>query len=102
MPRPKLRSGITRLGRFAATAVLALLGPAACGQGVAKPITYPARVLIVRHAEKPDDVLSLHLSEAGKKRAEALPQLFEKSDARPEPFPTPDFLFAARNTKNSR
>jgi hypothetical protein len=77
-------------------------GPAACGQGVAKPRTYPARVLLIRHAEKPDDVLSTHLSEAGVKRAEALPKLFEKTDDRPEPFPKPDFLIAARNTKNSR
>jgi hypothetical protein len=79
-----------------------LCGPAACGQGVNRSPTYPARVLIIRHAEKPNDGLSVHLSEDGKKRAEMLPKLFEKSDDRPVPFPKPDFLIATRNTKNSQ
>jgi hypothetical protein len=78
-----------------------LCGPAACGQGVVKSPTYPARVLIIRHAEKPNDVLSVHLSEDGKKRAEALSKLFETSDDRPEPFPKPDIILAASDTKNS-
>ncbi len=63
-------------------------------------LTFPARVLIIRHAEKPDDD-SVDLSDQGKKRAEALPGLFQKSDTRPEPFPTPDFIFATKNSKHS-
>jgi hypothetical protein len=94
---------MTRSIRLLAIAVAACFcGPVACGQNVSKPRTYPARVLLIRHAEKPDDILSTHLSEAGVKRAEALPKLFEKSDDRPEPFPKPDFLIATRNTKNSQ
>jgi len=61
--------------------------------------TYPAHVLIIRHAEKPAD--GQGLSPEGKARAAALPKLFMKSDTRPEPFPTPDFIFAAENSKES-
>ena len=45
--------------------------------------------------------MKVGLNEKGRERAEALRQLFEKSDARPEPFPVPDFLFAGANTKKS-
>jgi len=62
----------------------------------------PARVLIIRHAEKPpDQANSIHLAPEGKKRAEALYQLFEASAKRPDPFPKPDFIFAARNSSQS-
>jgi hypothetical protein len=96
-------SATTRISQRLVVVVTACLcGPVACGQGVVKSPNYPARVLIIRHAEKTNDVLSVHLSEDGKKRAEALPKLFEKSDDRPEPFPKADFLIATRNTKNSQ
>src|SRR5262249_10882497 len=40
--------------------------------------TFPARVLIIRHAEKPpDEAMSADLSAAGKERAAALPGLFK-------------------------
>jgi hypothetical protein len=68
----------------------------ACGQGLAQP----AQVLIIRHAEKPDDDSS-HLSPEGQKRAAALPQLFLKTPERPNPFPKPDFIFATKKSKNS-
>ena len=64
--------------------------------------TYRKQVLIIRHAEKPpDEAQSVHLSEQGEKRAKALPQLFEKSANRPDPFSTPDFIFATHNTEDS-
>jgi broad specificity phosphatase PhoE len=93
---------MTRPARHVAIVVVTCLcGPIACAQGVAKPRTYPARVLIIRHAEKSNDALSKHLNEAGKERAAALPKLFEKSDDRPGPFPKPDYILAARNSANS-
>lgn len=78
--------------------VLALAGaPRAAADG--KP---PATVLLIRHGEKPPDTeMSVHLSADGKRRADALPKLFEKSESRPDPFPKPAFLFATENSKNS-
>jgi hypothetical protein len=61
--------------------------------------TYPAHILIIRHAEKPVD--GAGLSPEGKARAAALPKLFMKSDDRPNPYPTPDFIFAATTTTES-
>jgi broad specificity phosphatase PhoE len=65
-----------------------------------KPLVRPKAILLIRHAEKPagDDV---HLSPEGKKRAETLPDLFQKSADRPDPFPTPDFIFATKPSKHS-
>ena len=67
------------------------------------PTTYPKAVLLIRHAEKPPDAeMSIHLNEQGKKRAEALHQLFEKSNARSAPLPKPDFLIAPKASNKSR
>jgi hypothetical protein len=63
--------------------------------------TYPKQVLLIRHAEKLPDKSSSALSPEGVKRADALPGLFEVSEKRPTPFPTPDFIFAMANEKNS-
>ena len=64
---------------------------------------WPATILIIRHAEKPpDESPSTELSPEGKERAKALHQLFEATDKRPNPFPRPDFIFAARNSKQSQ
>ncbi|VTR93928.1 Uncharacterized protein OS=Ralstonia solanacearum (strain GMI1000) GN=RSc3377 PE=4 SV=1 [Gemmata massiliana] len=68
--------------------------------GCAKP-TYPARVIIIRHAEKPGDENERGLSAVGKKRADALTELFQKSDSRPNPLPAPDFIFASSASKRS-
>ena len=63
----------------------------------------PQTILIIRHGEKPaDEAASDGLTAKGDERARELFRLFEKSASRPEPFPTPDFIFAARATKNSR
>jgi phosphohistidine phosphatase SixA len=77
--------------RFRMVVVAAL---AVCGAASAQP----REVLIIRHAEKPDDD-SIHLSPEGQKRAEALPRLFDSS--RPAPFPKPDYVFATKPSAHS-
>jgi hypothetical protein len=79
-------------------AALAALG---CPAGSAPKKTFPRQVLLIRHAEKPGDGGDAGLSAAGRKRAEALPELFRKSDSRPDPFPAPDYIFAAAASKRS-
>lgn len=64
-------------------------------------VSRPKTVLIVRHAEKPADATDPGLSAEGKKRADALPDLFRKTAGRPDPFPTPDFVITAKASKNS-
>jgi broad specificity phosphatase PhoE len=61
----------------------------------------PRQVMLIRHAEKPADDDSIHLSAEGQRRAEALSKLFERSRDRPDPFPKPDFIFATRPSKHS-
>ena len=81
--------------------VLLALASGACTPAPGDGATsYPARVLIIRHAEKP--AVGEGLTEAGEQRAEALPRLFKKTPGRPEPLPTPDFIIAASDTKRSR
>lgn len=65
----------------------------------AEPKTHPKTILIIRHAEKPQ--AGPDLSPEGAKRAEALPDLFKKSATRPNPFPTPGFIFAAEDSEMS-
>src|SRR5262245_52798535 len=80
--------------------VLAVLTASALGRDDAPK--YPARILLIRHAEKPPPKEgSVHINEAGKERAEALEKLFETSKKRPEPFAKPDFLFAAKDSTSS-
>ncbi|WP_439632202.1 histidine phosphatase family protein [Gemmata sp.] len=94
------RFGLSRLVPVAAAVALAAAG---CAPRHAEgPRTHPRQVLIIRHAEKPPDrANSTDLSAEGTARAEALHALFERSDARPEPFAAPDFIFAARNSGKS-
>ena len=72
-----------------------------CAHEATPPFVRPKTILIIRHAEKPDDDADIHLSPAGKARADALPNLFKKSAARPDPFPAPDFIFASKASKHS-
>jgi len=68
----------------------------------AKDQMFPRQVLLLRHAEKPpDEAMAVGLSDQGKLRAEALPNLLVKSNGRPTPFPKPDLIFATKNSKHS-
>lgn len=95
---------------LAATTISAMLAASTPGTSYAQKHkdrseesdSYPAHVLIVRHAEKPPDSSpSVDLDSVGRSRAKALVQLFTKSARRPDPFPKPDFIFATRDTKRS-
>jgi hypothetical protein len=55
----------------------------------------PRQIVILRHAEKPDDIGDPHLSPAGTQRATMLATLI------PQRFPNPDFLFATAPSKES-
>jgi hypothetical protein len=72
-----------------------------CAHEATPPFVRPKAILLIRHAEKPADAADIHLGPEGKKRAHALPDLFKKSDTRPDPFPTPDFIIATKASKHS-
>jgi hypothetical protein len=61
----------------------------------------PGQILIIRHAEKPADDNDIHLSAIGKKRADALPSLFQKSGDRSDPLPKPNCIFATKQSRRS-
>jgi hypothetical protein len=67
-----------------------------------KTTKYPRHILLIRHAEKTGAKEDVHLSKKGQERAAVLDQLFVVSKDRPEPFPAPDFLFAASHHKDSQ
>jgi hypothetical protein len=101
MPLPR------RVGRFAAWAVVlaavALFrAPVPAEGGAGQDHAYPQTVLLIRHAEKTGDKTDVHLSGRGKERAEVLDRLFVASKERPDPFPKPDFIFAACHHKDSQ
>jgi hypothetical protein len=86
---------------------LAWLGPDAASaraqpQKAQKGQTFPHAVLIIRHAEKPVDNDSISLTPEGRERAAALARLFKPSASRAAPFPTPNIIFAARDSKRSQ
>src|SRR5262245_36897662 len=78
-----------------------LLVTLAAGSFAADPVTRPEAVLVIRHAEKPEDEGDIQLSPQGKKRAGTLANLLRKSAGRPNPLPTADFIFAAKRSKHS-
>jgi hypothetical protein len=86
---------------------LALLGLAGAwadepGAGAKSSTRFPRHILLIRHAEKTGEKEDIHLAKQGKERADILDRLFIPSKDRPEPFPTPDFIFAAAAHKESR
>ena len=86
----------------AATALAAVVGTNPAVRSEDKK-TYPKQVLLIRHGEQPPEKdPSPDLSDRGKKRADALPDLFKKSPTRPRPFATPDFIFATKATRQDK
>jgi hypothetical protein len=64
----------------------------------------PRQVLIIRHAEKPEDDTDIHLASRGAARAAALPSLFvipPTFPTKPAAFATPEVIFAAKQSKYS-
>jgi hypothetical protein len=100
---------VQQVGRFTIlTVVLAALGvclssrAAPADTDARKNTKYPQHILLIRHAEKTGDTDDVHLSKQGQERAEVLEKLFVATKNRPEPFPTPDFIFAACHHKDSQ
>jgi hypothetical protein len=97
---------LIRVGHLAVLAVWAAVGlcpgdTRAAAGGAGTDTKYPRHVLIIRHAEKTGDKEDVHLSKRGQERAEVLDRLFVASPGRPDPFPKPDFVFAACDHKDS-
>jgi phosphohistidine phosphatase SixA len=63
------------------------------------PVAGPARIILLRHAEKPADPEDSHLSPAGVKRAERLVSFIMKDPAMSR-FGSPVAVFASQTTKH--
>jgi hypothetical protein len=63
------------------------------------PVTRPAQIILIRHAEKPSDPEDPHLSRAGVKRAEQLLS-FITTDPAMSRFGLPVAVFATQTTKH--
>jgi hypothetical protein len=64
-----------------------------------KPVSRPAQIILIRHAEKPADTQDPHLSKAGVRRAAALVS-FIRTDAVMMRFGLPVAIFATATTKD--
>jgi phosphohistidine phosphatase SixA len=80
---------------FISLAVLIGRRPKPATQALDDAWTGPARILIMRHAEKTGAVDDIHLSKAGLRRAERLATYI------PNTFGKPDFIFAAAQSRRS-
>jgi hypothetical protein len=79
-------------------------GLARVGVAADPPSKYPREILMIRHAEKPDEKGDPHLTSRGAARAAALPSLFlipPTFPTKPPTFARPDILFAAKTSGNS-
>lgn len=63
------------------------------------PVTRPAQIILIRHADKPADPTNPHLSPAGVKRAEELVS-FITTDPMMTRFGLPVAVFATKTTKD--
>jgi len=84
--------------KFIGHAVL-VLSTLAAPISAQKPASRPAHIVLIRHAEKPDDSENPHLSEAGVKRAQALVS-FITQDAQMTRLGRPVAVFATQTTKD--
>jgi hypothetical protein len=87
--------GFLTAGQWTWTRLPSTTITAASAPEIAQACNYPQHVLIIRHAEKPEEKGNKHLTSRGSARAAALPSLFfipEKFRTKPAPFPTPDFI----------
>jgi phosphohistidine phosphatase SixA len=57
--------------------------------------SYPARIIIVRHGEKPDDASDPNLAPQGQERAQALATIL------PQKYPNISYIFASAPSKHS-
>jgi hypothetical protein len=64
-------------------------------------VAQPAQIILLRHAEKPDDKSDVHLSSRGQERAQALVALLGRHSPYTSNAPVVA-LFATRITKNNR
>ena len=63
------------------------------------PASRPAHIILIRHAEKPDDSENPHLSKAGVKRAQALVSFITR-DPQMTSLGRPVAIFATQTTKD--
>src|SRR5947207_11021462 len=94
---PLLAGGVNVTPRLAA---LTLLG---CVQMLARaqssPVSRPAQIILIRHAEKPADPADPHLSPTGIERAKRLVS-FIRTDPRMRRFGLPVAVFATESTRD--
>ncbi len=78
---------LTIAGALTLLSIVSTPGP------VHPPASRPAQIILIRHAEKPDDPANPHLSPAGVKRAQLLVS-FVASDKTIQAFGPPAGIFA--------
>src|SRR5262249_9217751 len=93
---------LMKLARPFFVLTLVFLAGSARAQGDAGKNAKPKYILIIRHGEKTGEKGDIHLSKKGVERAAELHRIFEMSKDRPDPFPMPDFIFAAKNSSDSQ
>jgi hypothetical protein len=80
-------------------AVLAVFSLCLTAMPTHSPVPRPAQIILIRHADEPDDPNDPHLSPAGVKRAEQLVS-FITTDSALTRFGLPVAVFATRTTKH--
>jgi hypothetical protein len=88
--------------KFTGPAIVALsmlVAPKLAPLKAQSPVARPAHIILIRHAEKPDDSEDPHLSEAGVKRARALVS-FITQDPQMTSLGRPVAVFATQTTKD--
>jgi hypothetical protein len=83
-----------KLSRFLGLVLVAAAGTTSAASD--EPHTGPHIIMIIRHAEKTGEKGDADLSKKGFERADALANVF------PAHFPRPDYLIAAKISKNSK